>query len=112
MDLGDLQPEETPNISFKSDPGTLREAILNYGRIDANNITGIQSPFMDPDHQAPSLPRHFEDYNDAEHHILYKTVEELNRMKSAQQPVSVLVCLIVELLTNHQNYRLVQIKSI
>lgn len=89
LDLGDLQPQETPYVSFKSDPTSLRDVIMNYGRIDSNSVPPLQSPFMAPNHPAPSLPRQFEDYNDAEHHILYKTVEEISRSKTGEPCVQV-----------------------
>lgn len=89
LDLGDVHPEETPYVSFKSDPTSLRDAIMNYGRIDPNSVPPLQSPFMTPGQTAPSLPKQFEDYNDAEHHVLYKTVEEINRTKSSEPCVQV-----------------------
>jgi len=88
LDLGELQPEETPYVSFKSDPSVLREAVMNYGRIDHTSVPPLHSPFMTPGQQAPSLPKQFEDYDDAEHHILYKTVEEINRNKGNDPCVS------------------------
>lgn len=89
LELGDISPAETPYVSFKSDPNSLRDAIMNYGRIDPNSVPPLQSPFMAPNHPAPSLPKQFEDYNDAEHHILYKTVEEINRSKTSEPCVQV-----------------------
>ena len=77
-------------MSFQSDTGALREAIMNYGKIDSSSVQHMQSPFMCPGQQAPSLPRQFEDYNDAEHHILYKTVEEVKRSKSDEPCVCTL----------------------
>lgn len=89
LDLCDIQPEETPNICFKSDPSALRNAIMSYGCIDPNNAPPVTSPFMAPNQTAPSLPKQFEDYNDAEHHVLYKTVEEINRTKYNEPCVQV-----------------------
>lgn len=89
LELGDLQPEESPFISFQADTAGLREAIMSYGNIDSSSIQRLHSPFICPDQQAPSLPRQFEDYNDAEHHILYKTVEEVKRSKSDEPCVYV-----------------------
>ncbi|WAQ97430.1 NCOA4-like protein [Mya arenaria] len=74
-------PEETPHVSFRGDPVNLREAIMNYGKIDHTSVPALHSPFLPSNQRAPSLPKHFEDYDDAEHHVLYKTVEEINRGK-------------------------------
>ncbi|XP_045213454.1 uncharacterized protein LOC123564155 [Mercenaria mercenaria] len=89
LDLGDVHPEETPYVCFKSDPSSLRDAIMNYGRIDPNSAPPLTSPFMAAGQSAPSLPKQFEDYNDAEHHVLYKTVEEINRTKTSEPCVQV-----------------------
>ncbi|KAL4239675.1 Nuclear receptor coactivator 4 [Mactra antiquata] len=89
LDLNNLQPEETPFVSFKSDPASLKEAIMNYGRIDPNGVPPMQSPFIVSDRPAPSLPKQFEDYHDAEHHILYKTVQEINWEKTNDPCVQV-----------------------
>ncbi|KAH3860769.1 uncharacterized protein LOC127865773 [Dreissena polymorpha] len=89
LDMRDLNPEETPYLSFKSDPASLREAILNYGKIDHTSVPPLPSPFMAPDKPAPSLPRHLEEYEDAEHHILYKTVEEISRTRTDTPCVNV-----------------------
>lgn len=90
FELGDLKPEETPFIDFRADPSVLREQIVNYGKVD---VTGVppKSVFVSPGNPSSSLPRHFEDYEDADHHILYKTIEEVSRTKSADSCVYVSV---------------------
>lgn len=90
FELGDLKPEETPFIDFRADSSLLREQIVNYGKVD---VTGVppKSVFVSPGNPSSSLPRHFEEYEDADHHILYKTIEEVSRTKSADSCVYVSV---------------------
>lgn len=89
LDLGELIPEETPYISFKCDPARLRTAIMDFGKVASNVVSPLQSPFMAAEEMAPSLPKHLEEYEDADHHVLYKTVEEINRARSEQPCVKV-----------------------
>ncbi|OWF50602.1 nuclear receptor coactivator 4-like [Mizuhopecten yessoensis] len=88
FDMNDLRPEESPYISFRADTASLKEAILNYGRVDHTGFP-LTSQFMDPRSPAASLPPHFEDYDDAEHHILYKTVEEIKHAKTNSRNIDV-----------------------
>ncbi|XP_060076499.1 nuclear receptor coactivator 4-like [Ylistrum balloti] len=88
FDTNDLRPEETPYISFRADSASLRDAIVNYGRVDHTGFP-LTSQFMDPRSPAASLPPHFEDYDDAEHHILYKTVEEIKHAKTNSHNIDV-----------------------
>ena len=69
----ELSPEETPYISFRADHLGLREAILSYGRVDANGLP-LATAFEDPSKPSASLPRHLEEYEDWDHHVFYKTV--------------------------------------
>lgn len=69
----ELSPEETPYISFRADHLGLREAILSYGRVDANGLP-LVTAFEDPSKPSASLPRHFEEYEDVDHHVFYKTL--------------------------------------
>lgn len=78
----ELSPEETPYISFRADHVELRDSIMNYGRVDANGLPLITA-FDDPENPSASLPRHVEEYEDADHHVFYKTVEEIKRSQCA-----------------------------
>lgn len=80
-DYVDLRPDENPWIVFKCDSAKLRESIQSYGRVESNK----PSVFVKPGHPARSLPPHFEDYHDADadHHVLYKTLEGVT--KSSQE---------------------------
>ncbi len=78
LDQLDLHAQETPNISFRADLAAVRDVIHNFGRVDANGLPLETSAFVGPETPSPCLPRVFEDYEDAEHHVLYKTVSELN----------------------------------
>ncbi|GFS27784.1 nuclear receptor coactivator 4 [Elysia marginata] len=78
----ELSPEETPYISFRADHLGLREAILGYGRVDANGLP-LVTAFEDPSKPSASLPRHFEEYEDVDHHVFYKT---LNHSQAKQVP--------------------------
>jgi hypothetical protein len=76
VDSCDLKPDENPWIVFKSDSAMLRESITSYGRVESSAST---SAFVKPGNPARSLPPHFEDYDDADHHVLYKTVEGVTK---------------------------------
>ena len=63
---------------------------MDFGKIVSNIdlVSPLQSPFIAPEDVAPSLPKHLEEYEDADHHVLYKTVEEINRSRLEQPCVS------------------------
>ncbi|CAL1528832.1 unnamed protein product [Lymnaea stagnalis] len=84
----ELSPEETPYISFRADHVGIRESILNYGRVDANGLPLITA-FDDPGNPSASLPRHVEEYEDVDHHVFYKTVEEVKRSQNAGSCITV-----------------------
>ncbi|KAL3876859.1 hypothetical protein ACJMK2_034643 [Sinanodonta woodiana] len=88
LDVDDLQPEENPFISFKADSKGLRDVIMNYGKVVDTQV-GIKTSFMEPDRPALSLPPHLEEYEDAQHHVLYKTLEEISRNKTKEPYVNV-----------------------
>jgi len=67
-----LTPEETPYLSYHANPIHLREAIYNFGEIDARHLP--LQPFADPEMTSSSLPQAFEDYDDEDHHVLFKPV--------------------------------------
>ena len=52
----------------------MREAIHKFGRVDSNGLPLETSAFADPTSPSTCLPQVFEDYEDAEHHVLYKPV--------------------------------------
>lgn len=72
-DPADFKPDENPWIVFKCDATKLRESIISHGRVESSNRP--HPVFVKPGHHARSLPPHFEDYGDADHHTFYKTVE-------------------------------------
>jgi len=74
----ELSPEETPYISFRVDHLQTREHLLSYGRVDANGLP-LANAFEDPDKPSASLPRHLEEYDDCDHHVFYKTLQEIKK---------------------------------
>lgn len=83
----ELKAEETPYIAFRADHVAMRESILSYGRVDANGLP-LQSAFADFSKPSASLPRHLEEYEDSEHHVFYKNLQE-----GKIGPVSIQVCM-------------------
>ncbi|KAL8568863.1 hypothetical protein ACOMHN_009683 [Nucella lapillus] len=75
LNTTELKAEETPYIAFRADHLALRESILSYGRVDANGMP-LLSAFADEDKPSASLPRHVEEYEDSEHHLFYKALQE------------------------------------
>lgn len=88
VDLSDLRPEETPCISFRSETAKLQDTIMSYGRVLPTGLP-MPSAFVDHGHPSTCLPRHFEDYEDGEHHVLYKTLEAVNRANTIDGSVSI-----------------------
>ena len=87
----ELKAEETPYIAFRADQLALRESILSYGRVDPNGMP-LMSAFADDDKPSASLPRHIEEYEDTEHHLFYKALQD---GKGNSSSVSLLlVCLL------------------
>uniref|UniRef100_A0A0B6Y7F5 Nuclear receptor coactivator 4 N-terminal domain-containing protein n=1 Tax=Arion vulgaris TaxID=1028688 RepID=A0A0B6Y7F5_9EUPU len=84
----ELSPEETPYISFRADHVNLRESILTYGRVDASGLPPLIAFDNNP---SASLPRHVEEYEDVDHHIFYKTLEEVKRAKTSASSISVTI---------------------
>jgi len=74
----DLSPEETPYIGFCADNVHMMEQLTAYGRVDNNGLP-LPSAFEDPSNPSASLPRQIEEYEDQEHHIFYKTLQEIHR---------------------------------
>lgn len=87
IDPNDLKPEESPYLTFRCEAGLLRENINRFGKIDASGLP--HSVFIQPGNPSTSLPRHVEEYDDADHHILYKTVEEVQQARAPSSQVSV-----------------------
>ncbi|XP_070187590.1 uncharacterized protein [Littorina saxatilis] len=71
----ELKAEETPYIAFRAEQAALRESILSYGRVDSNGLPFL-SAFNEEDEPSASLPRHLEEYEDSEHHVFYKTLQD------------------------------------
>lgn len=88
MNMLDIKPDETPFLSFRGDAAKLRDTIVNYGRVDSTGMT-IPTSFQDPGQPAASLPPNFEDYEDEDHHVLYKTVEEIRRTRNSDTSVRI-----------------------
>ncbi|XP_013409729.1 nuclear receptor coactivator 4 [Lingula anatina] len=74
LDLLDIKPEDTPFMSFKANTASLREVIHKFGRV-SGHCPLLDRPFAEPGEEASSLPKWFEDYEDVEHHVLYKSVQ-------------------------------------
>lgn len=74
----ELSPEETPYIAFRADQLQMREQLLNFGRVDSNGLPPALA-FEQAGKPSASLPRHLEEYEDADHHIFYKTIQEIKR---------------------------------
>lgn len=78
----DMLSEESPHIRFHADAATLRNSIREFGQVDsavfpfASKLLSPLDPFP-PSHlgTAASLPKPFEEYDDDEHHVLYKPVD-------------------------------------
>jgi nuclear receptor coactivator 4 len=90
LDKLDLHPQETAIITFHADTLGLREVIRQFGQVDSKGLP-LDKVFADPSTEAASLPRAFEDYGDAEHHVLYKTVEEIRKEKSQDTSICVTI---------------------
>ena len=87
----DLRPKETPQIGFKADMAQLRDAILNFGRIDGNMLP-MEMAFADT---SQSLPRAFEEYDDDDsQQLMYKTVQDAKVHGNCVQR-QVALCLLV-----------------
>ncbi|XP_077999186.1 nuclear receptor coactivator 4-like [Glandiceps talaboti] len=81
-----LNPEENASICFRADRTKLREQIHDFGRVDSRSVSVNQErAFTDPTFPSSSLPSPFEDYEDLDHHILYKTLEELKGQEQKQK---------------------------
>ncbi|XP_006825376.1 nuclear receptor coactivator 4-like [Saccoglossus kowalevskii] len=77
-----LTPKENASICFRANRGKLREMIHDFGRVDSRSISVNQErAFTDPTFPSTSLPSPFEDYEDLDHHVLYKTLAELKEQK-------------------------------
>jgi nuclear receptor coactivator 4 len=88
LDELDLKPEETPNIGFRADVAEMRDCVRNFGRVDSRSLN-LPTAFAHPEVSSASLPRTFEDYEDAEHHVLYKTLADVKRDKNNDSSIDV-----------------------
>ncbi|XP_062567143.1 uncharacterized protein LOC134229406 [Saccostrea cucullata] len=87
IDPTDLKPEESPYLTFRCDAGSLRENINSFGKIDASGLP--HSVFVPAGNPSTSLPKHVEEYEDPDHHILYKTIEEVHQSKTSNSCIDV-----------------------
>ena len=88
LDTLELHPQETACIRFRADVNSLRSVIHSFGRVDSKGGP-MEGAFVHPGQtSSTSLPQTFEDYGDAEHHVLYKTLEEVKKEKHNDDSVS------------------------
>ncbi|XP_070544505.1 nuclear receptor coactivator 4-like [Ptychodera flava] len=81
-----LTPEENASICFRADRNSIRDVIHGFGRIDSRSVSVNQErAFTDPTLPSSSLPSPFEDYEDLDHHVLYKTLAELKDQEQKQK---------------------------
>jgi len=57
----------------------LRQMVHEFGRVDSKGLP--LEAFAGPHVRSSSLPKPFEDYEDDEHHVFYKTVHEIHEKK-------------------------------
>ena len=93
----ELSPEETPYIGFCADQLQMRENLLSYGRVDVNGVPTTSNAFEEPCKPSASLPRHVEEYEDADHHVFYKTLQDIQRTPDTSTSVSFCFVLIYAL---------------
>ena len=86
----ELSPEETPYIGFRADQLQMRENLLSYGRVDVNGVPTTGNVFEEPCQPSASLPRHVEEYDDADHHVFYKTLQDIQKSPDTSTSVSAL----------------------
>ena len=89
IDPSDLKPEESAYLNFRCDAGSLRESINSFGKIEANGLP--HAVFVQAGNPSRSLPKHVEEYEDAEHDVLYKTLQEVQQAKTSSSCVSVCI---------------------
>ena len=83
----DISLQENAAISFRADAVRLRSSIHHWGKVDGR-YGPLEGAFVDAELGAASLPQVLEEYEDDEHHVLYKTVQSLKG--SAENVVIVL----------------------
>jgi len=79
IDSHGKHPVESPHICFRADMAGLRQAVHEFGRVDSKGLP--LEAFASPHVRSSSLPKPFEDYEDDEHHVFYKTVHEIHEKK-------------------------------
>lgn len=79
IDSHGKHPVESPHICFRADMPGLRQAVHEFGRVDSKGLP--LEAFASPHVRSSSLPKPFEDYEDDEHHVFYKTVHEIHEKK-------------------------------
>jgi len=89
LDAIDLRPQETPHLSFSADVQLLRDSILKFGQVEGKPSGYLGKVFVSPDTPSSCLPPSWEEYGDDEHHVLYKTLEEIKRTNTCDTSIQV-----------------------
>lgn len=90
LDSVDLRPQESPHLSFQADVHGLRETVLKFGHVDGKPRLG--KAFASPDTPSTSLPPSWEEYEDGDHHVLYKTLADVSTHNaSVSSPVTLVL---------------------
>ena len=84
-----MRPQETPHLSFHADVQGLRDAVLKFGQVDGKPSGYLGKVFAAPDTPSSCLPPSWEEYGDDDHHVLYKTLEEIKRTNTSDGSVSI-----------------------
>lgn len=88
IDPSDLKPEESAYLNFRCDASSLRESINSFGKIEASGLP--HTVFVQAGNPSTSLPKHVEEYEDAEQDVLYKTLQEIQQAKTSSSCVSMI----------------------
>lgn len=87
IDPSDLKPEESAYLNFRCDASSLRESINSFGKIEASGLP--HAVFVQAGNPSTSLPKHVEEYEDAEQDVLYKTLQEIQQAKTSSSCIDV-----------------------
>ncbi|XP_064633452.1 nuclear receptor coactivator 4-like [Lineus longissimus] len=90
-----LHPCEMPHITFKVNNPAMKSAIFKFGKVDSKGLP-TEVAFADPHRPSTCLPSCFEEYGDAEHHVLYKTLESVNRERNNDHRIQVRIPKLLE----------------
>jgi hypothetical protein len=78
----ETHPQETPHLTFRADSMRLRDEMMGFGRVDSKGLPLEAFAGSRAESAAASLPKQFEDYEDEDHQVLYKTVGEMQQGSS------------------------------